>query len=93
MLAISRAEVTTACCAERPLNGCAPRAPRSPSSSTSSNAMVRLIGVDPDTLEKQHTAEDLKQIIDTSRVGGHLDPGEAVMRTRVFTSTSRRRER
>ena len=30
-----------------------------------SNAMVRLIGVDPDDLEERHTAEDLKQIIDT----------------------------
>ena len=49
-----------------------------------SNAIVRVFGVDPDNLEEQHTAEDLKQIIDSSRTGGHLDPGEAVMLSGVF---------
>jgi CBS domain containing-hemolysin-like protein len=49
-----------------------------------SNAIVRLFGVDPKDLEEHHTSEDLKQIIDTSRLGGHLDPGEAGMLGGVF---------
>jgi magnesium and cobalt exporter, CNNM family len=49
-----------------------------------SNAIVRLFGVNPADLEERHTAEDLKQIIDSSRVGGTLDPGEAGMLGGVF---------
>ena len=49
-----------------------------------SNAIVRLFGVNPSDLEEHHTAEDLKQIIDSSRLGGHLDPGEAGMLGGVF---------
>jgi CBS domain containing-hemolysin-like protein len=49
-----------------------------------SNATVRLFGVDPTDLEEHHTSEDLKQIIDSSRLGGHLDPGEAGMLGGVF---------
>src|SRR5215218_2692124 len=49
-----------------------------------SNGVVRLFGVDPTDLEEHHTSEDLKQIIDSSRMGGHLDPGEAVMLSGVF---------
>ncbi|HEX6666187.1 MAG TPA: hemolysin family protein [Solirubrobacterales bacterium] len=49
-----------------------------------SNAIVRLFGVNPKDLEQHHTAEDLKQIIDSSRLGGHLDPGEAGMLGGVF---------
>jgi CBS domain containing-hemolysin-like protein len=49
-----------------------------------SNGIVRLFGVDPTDLEEHHTSEDLKQIIDSSRMGGHLDPGEAGMLGGVF---------
>jgi CBS domain containing-hemolysin-like protein len=49
-----------------------------------SNAIVRLFGVDPTDIEERHTAEDLKQIIDSSRIGGTLDPGEAGMLGGVF---------
>ena len=49
-----------------------------------SNGTVRLFGVDPTDLEEHHTSEDLKQIIDSSRMGGHLDPGEAGMLGGVF---------
>jgi CBS domain containing-hemolysin-like protein len=49
-----------------------------------SNAIVRLFGVDPTDIEEHHTAEDLKQIIDRSRLGGTLDPGEAGMLGGVF---------
>ena len=49
-----------------------------------SNGVVRLFGVDAKNLEEHHTAEDLKQIIDSSRMGGTLDPGEAGMLGGVF---------
>ena len=49
-----------------------------------SNGVVRLFGVDPKDLEEHHTSEDLKQIIDSSRMGGTLDPGEAGMLGGVF---------
>jgi len=49
-----------------------------------SNAIVRLFGVDPTDIEERHTAEDLKQIIDRSKIGGTLDPGEAGMLGGVF---------
>ncbi|HXV05966.1 MAG TPA: hemolysin family protein [Solirubrobacterales bacterium] len=49
-----------------------------------SNAIVRLFGVNPADLEERHTAEDLKQIIDRSSLGGTLDPGEAGMLGGVF---------
>src|SRR5689334_10742294 len=49
-----------------------------------SGGVVRLFGVDPKDLEEHHTAEDLKQIIDSSRIGGTLDPGEAGMLGGVF---------
>jgi magnesium and cobalt exporter, CNNM family len=52
--------------------------------SSISNAIVRLFGVNPRDLEERHTAEDLKQIIDRSRIGGTLDPGEAGMLGGVF---------
>jgi CBS domain containing-hemolysin-like protein len=49
-----------------------------------SNAVVRLFGVNPRDLEEEHTSEDLKAVIDQSRTGGELDPGEAGMLTGVF---------
>jgi magnesium and cobalt exporter, CNNM family len=49
-----------------------------------SNAVVRLFGVNPRELGDEHTSEDLKAIIDQSRSGGQIDPGEAGMLTGVF---------
>jgi CBS domain containing-hemolysin-like protein len=84
MLAISHAERTARRVA-RPLNWF--RAAIRPAVfllNRFSNSIVRLFGVNPADLNERHTAEDLKQIIDTSRTGGDLDPGEAVMLTGVF---------
>jgi CBS domain containing-hemolysin-like protein len=84
MLAISHAERTARRVA-RPLNWFrAATAPVIFVLSTVSNAIVRLFGVDPTDIEERHTSEDLKQIIDRSRVGGTLDPGEAGMLGGVF---------
>src|SRR5215217_448599 len=84
MLAISRAE-RIARRVSRPLNWFrAVTAPAVYALSGLSNAIVRLFGVDPRDLEEHHTAEDLKQIIDSSRHGGTLDPGEAGMLGGVF---------
>jgi CBS domain containing-hemolysin-like protein len=49
-----------------------------------SNAIIRLFGVNPTDIEEHHTAEDVRQIIDRSTVGGTLDPGEAGMLGGVF---------
>jgi CBS domain containing-hemolysin-like protein len=49
-----------------------------------SNALVRLLGVDPERLEERHTGEDLRQIIEGSRTSADLDPGEAGMLSGVF---------
>jgi CBS domain containing-hemolysin-like protein len=84
MLAIARAE-RTARRVSRPLNWF--RAVTGPAVfllSALSNRIVRLFGVNPKDLEERHTAEDLKQIIDSSRLGGTLDPGEAGMLGGVF---------
>src|SRR6478609_10758085 len=84
MLAIAHAERTARRVA-RPLNWFrAVTAPVILLLSAISNAIVRLFGVDPTDIEEHHTAEDLKQIIDQSRIGGHLDPGEAGMLGGVF---------
>ena len=84
MLAISHAEGTARRVA-RPLNWFrAVTAPVVFGLSGLSNAIVRLFGVNPADLEERHTAEDLKQIIDSSRMGGTLDPGEAGMLGGVF---------
>ena len=84
MLAISHAE-RTARRVSRPLNWFrAVTAPAVYALSGLSNAVVRLFGVDPKDLEEHHTAEDLKQIIDSSSQGGSLDPGEAGMLGGVF---------
>jgi CBS domain containing-hemolysin-like protein len=84
MLAITRAE-RTARRVSRPLNWFrVATAPVTVALSGLSNAIVRLFGVNPTDLEERHTAEDLKQIIDRSRVGGTLDPGEAGMLGGVF---------
>jgi CBS domain containing-hemolysin-like protein len=84
MLAINRAE-RTARRISRPLGWFrAATAPVTMGLSAISNAIVRLFGVDPTDIEERHTAEDLKQIIDSSRLGGTLDPGEAGMLGGVF---------
>ena len=84
MLAISHAE-RTARRVSRPLNWFrAVTAPVMFALSGLSNAIVRLFGVNPGDLEEHHTAEDLKQIIDSSKLGGTLDPGEAGMLGGVF---------
>ena len=45
---------------------------------------MRLFGVNPDELEQEHTSDDVKAIIDQSRLGGQLDPNEAGMLSGVF---------
>jgi magnesium and cobalt exporter, CNNM family len=84
MLAIHNAE-RTARRVSRPLQWFrAATAPVTIGLSAFSNAIVRLFGVDPTDIEQKHTAEDLKQIIDSSRLGGTLDPGEAGHLAGVF---------
>jgi|SRR6187549_235056 len=84
MLAIGHAEGTARRVA-RPLNWFRVlTGPVTFALSAVSNAIVRLFGVDPTDIEERHTAEDLKQIIDRSRLGGTLDPGEAGMLGGVF---------
>jgi CBS domain containing-hemolysin-like protein len=84
MLAIANAE-KTARRVSRPLNWFAvATTPVTKALSWVSNGVVRLFGVDPKDLEEHHTSEDLKQIIDSSRMGGTLDPGEAGMLGGVF---------
>jgi CBS domain containing-hemolysin-like protein len=52
---------------------------------TASNAMLRVLGVDPrEEFEEVTSAEDLKLIIARSSRGGKLDPGEAGMLSGVF---------
>ncbi|MGI8631002.1 MAG: hemolysin family protein [Solirubrobacterales bacterium] len=48
-----------------------------------SNRVVRALGVGPEELDAQHSAEDLRTIIAES-AGGSLDPGEALMLSGVF---------
>ena len=84
MLAIARAE-STAQRVARPLDWF--RVLSTPLTYTLtkiSNAIVRLFGVDPSSIDEKHTSEDLKHIIDASSSGGSLDPGEAVMLSGVF---------
>jgi CBS domain containing-hemolysin-like protein len=84
MLAIADAE-RTARRVSRPLNWFrVATAPVTIGLNWISNGVVRLFGVNPTDLEESHTAEDLKQIIDSSRIGGTLDPGEAGMLGGVF---------
>ncbi|HET9153990.1 MAG TPA: hemolysin family protein [Solirubrobacterales bacterium] len=84
MLAIANAE-KTARRVSRPLGWFAvATTPVTKALSWVSNGVVRLFGVNPSDLEQRHTAEDLKQIIDSSRMGGTLDPGEAGMLGGVF---------
>jgi len=84
MLSISRAE-QTALRTARPLDWFrAASAPFTFALTKLANALVRLFGVDPADLEERHTSEDLRSIIDRSRSGGDLDPGEAGMLGGVF---------
>jgi CBS domain containing-hemolysin-like protein len=84
MLAIASAE-RTARRVSRPLNWFrAITAPVVFALSRLSNAIIRLFGVNPTDIEERHTSEDLRQIIDRSKTGGTLDPGEAGMLGGVF---------
>jgi magnesium and cobalt exporter, CNNM family len=84
MLAIASAERTARRVA-RPLRFfTVATAPVTKGLSWVSNSVVRLFGVNPGDLEERHTAEDLKLIIDSSSMGGTLDPGEAGMLGGVF---------
>jgi CBS domain containing-hemolysin-like protein len=84
MVAIDRAE-TTARRLSRPLAWFrAATAPFTLALTWVSNAVVRLFGVNPDELEEEYASEDVKAIIDQSRLGGQLDPGEAGMLSGVF---------
>ncbi|HET7052709.1 MAG TPA: hemolysin family protein [Solirubrobacterales bacterium] len=84
MLAINNAE-RVARRISRPLNWFrVATAPVTMGLSSISNAIVRLFGVDPTNIDEKHTAEDLKLIIDSSRMGGTLDPGEAGHLAGVF---------
>jgi CBS domain containing-hemolysin-like protein len=49
-----------------------------------SNAMIRLFGVDPSSIEEHHDADDLKALIADSHSGGDLEASEAVMLSGVF---------
>jgi CBS domain containing-hemolysin-like protein len=49
------------------------------------NRILRLLGVDPETLgDEDTTPEELKLLISQARAGGVLDPGEAGMLSGVF---------
>ncbi|HWK17781.1 MAG TPA: hemolysin family protein [Solirubrobacteraceae bacterium] len=49
-----------------------------------SNAMLRMLGTDPDAEPEGGTPDELKRIIAESQTGGQLDLGEANMLTGVF---------
>jgi CBS domain containing-hemolysin-like protein len=84
MIAIDKAEGTARILA-RPLNWFrTATAPLTFALNKLSNAIVRLFGVNPDELEQEHTLDDVKGIIDQSKLGGQLDPGEAGMLSGVF---------
>jgi CBS domain containing-hemolysin-like protein len=84
LLSISRAE-RTARRVSRPLDWFrAASAPFTLALTKLANAIVRVFGVDPESLEERYEAEDVKQIIDRSRSGGDLDPGEAGHLAGVF---------
>ena len=93
MLAIANAE-KTARRVSRPLNWFAvATTPVTKALSWVSNGVVRLFGVDPKDLEEHHTSEDLKQIIDSSRMGGRSTPARPACSAASSTCTSRRRGR
>ena len=53
--------------------------------SAAANAVLRLLGVDPEKAgEETQSHDDLKYIIARSQTGGTLDPGEALMLQGVF---------
>jgi CBS domain containing-hemolysin-like protein len=51
---------------------------------SSSNAILRMLGTDPNVRNEGGTPDELKRIIAESQTGGHLDIGEANMLTGVF---------
>ena len=52
--------------------------------STVSNALVRLFGVDPESIEEHHDVDDLRSLIQTSGSQGDIEENEATMLTGVF---------
>ncbi|HEY6396846.1 MAG TPA: hemolysin family protein [Solirubrobacteraceae bacterium] len=51
---------------------------------SASNAILRMLGTDPNVRSEGGTPDELKRIIAESHTGGHLDIGEANMLTGVF---------
>ena len=51
---------------------------------SASNAILRMLGTDPDAEPEGGTPEELKRIIAESQTGGQIDVGEASMLTGVF---------
>ncbi len=51
---------------------------------SASNAILRMLGTDPDAEPEGGTPEELKRIIAESQTGGQIDIGEASMLTGVF---------
>ncbi len=49
-----------------------------------SNAMVRAFGVDPESIEEHHDADDLRALILASGSKGDIEPNEATMLSGVF---------
>jgi len=49
-----------------------------------SNAIIRLFGVDPQSIDEHHNADDLKALIADSHSGGDLEESEAGMLDGVF---------
>jgi CBS domain containing-hemolysin-like protein len=52
--------------------------------STVSNRLVRLFGVDPESIDEHHDVDDLRSLIQTSGSQGDIEENEATMLTGVF---------
>jgi len=52
--------------------------------SSVSNALVRLFGVDPESIDEHHDVDDLRSLIQTSGSQGDIEENEATMLTGVF---------
>jgi CBS domain containing-hemolysin-like protein len=84
LIAIDRAEVTARRLSRPVAWFKVTTAPFTQALTKLSNAVARLFGVNPDELEQEYASEDVKAIIDQSRLEGQLDPGEAGMLSGVF---------
>ncbi len=84
MVAIHRAEGTARLVA-RPLHWFRLiSAPFTWGLSTASNSLVRLFGINPESIEEHHDVEDLRSLIQTSGSQGDIEENEATMLTGVF---------